>query len=113
MDVTMISMRKLPDGPIQKYGKPVTLRLRVPTLSLKKIAEIAEEVKEEERQRKATARKRFTEPVIVNTNNLTPRQEERLKLQYEAFRSAIYIDDLSFGRKIGFSAGSQRTEKRR
>lgn len=54
-----------------------------------------------EEKRKEAARKRFSEPVIVNMENLTPQQRERLELQNEAFRRAIYLNDFSLGRQLG------------
>ncbi len=57
--------------------------------------------KSAEERRKEAAAKRFSEPVIVNTANLTPQQRERLELQNEAFRRAIYLNDFSLGRQLG------------
>ena len=52
-------------------------------------------------RRKEAARKRFTEPMVVNLDALTPQQRERLELQNEAFRRAIYLNDFSLGRQLG------------
>lgn len=54
-----------------------------------------------EEKRREAARKRFSEPVVVNMENLTPQQRERLELQNEAFRRAIYLNDYSLGRQLG------------
>ena len=54
-----------------------------------------------EEKRREAARKRFSEPVFVNMENLTPQQRERLELQNEAFRRAIYLNDYSLGRQLG------------
>ncbi|MDE0394934.1 MAG: hypothetical protein OYK82_09175 [Gammaproteobacteria bacterium] len=57
--------------------------------------------KSAEERRKEAAARRFSEPVIVNPANLTPQQRERLELQNEAFRRAIYLNDFSLGRQLG------------
>ena len=57
--------------------------------------------KSDAERRREAAQRRFSEPVIVNTADLTPQQRERLELQNEAFRRAIYLDDFSLGRQLG------------
>ncbi|MDE0394932.1 MAG: hypothetical protein OYK82_09165 [Gammaproteobacteria bacterium] len=117
--------RRLPDGRIEIYEEEGMLGFGsgVTPLTMEQVAEALEMARRERQERRSTTvdpetpeigkatsekqrrreatRRRFSDPIIVNTDNLTPEQKERLKLQNEAFRRAIYLKDFSLGRQLG------------